>query len=93
MNTLHRLEYGPFITLQKSRHLVNVCISSVPKNTSHALYCWLKANPVKIQEKLSCNDKQGGVFYTKRTGNGLPNLLLLLSLPQLKHDRPRADYP
>ena len=75
MNILRTLTPGLFITLQVKAFSKSFYLQfSVSKNISHELKCWIKVNPVTIQEEKGSNDKQGGLFYTRATDNGLPKL-------------------
>lgn len=94
MNILRTLTPGLFITLQVKAFSKSFYLQfSVAKNISHARKCWIKVNPVTIQEEKGSNDKQGGLFYTRGTDNASQNLgNIFLLLPQLRHDRPMTDY-
>ena len=63
MNILRTLTPGLFITLQVKAFSKSFYLQfSVSKNISRALKCWIKVNPVTIQEKKEVMISKVGCF-------------------------------
>ena len=71
MNILRTLTPGLFITLQVKAFRRQF---SVSKNISHALQCWIKVNPVTIQEKKEVMISKVGCFTQGEQIMGSQNL-------------------